>query len=505
MANDRLNVLLITSDQQHWDTLGVINSRIQTPALDRLTTEGTRFERAYCNNPVCSPSRSTIITGLYPSWHGCWTIGVKLGEDVPTVGDIFRNHGYGTTLIGKAHFHPLTSRPGEESLECQPVLRDLDFWRDFHGPWYGFEHVEVARNHADEAHVGQHYAIWMEEQGLVNWRDYFQPWPPDPDAARRAHTWNLPQEYHYSVWTAERTIARLEEHAAATRPFFLWSSFHDPHPPYLVSEPWASLYQPNNMQPGRLIKGELDAMPPHFGKTQEEHPDFSAYRETPYANHGFHSHRIDDAALRQDMAVYYGMISLMDHQIGRILDTLDRLSLADNTLVVFTTDHGHFLGQHGLIAKGAFHYEDLLRLPFVVRCPGRVPAGAVSRSLQALVDLAPTFLSATGVGVPGYMQGVSQWEVWRGQADHARDHVIVENRHQPSAVHLRTYVEERYKITVYRNHLYGELFDLAEDPLERHNRWDEPSYAAVKSALLHRFINAELAREPTRFQRIAGA
>src|SRR5437763_824143 len=171
------NILLITSDQQHSSTLGAINPRIDTPALDRLCAEGTRFERAYCNSPVCSPSRSTIITGLYPAWHGCWTIGVKLPEDVPTVGEIFSSHGYTTTLVGKAHFQPLASTPEQTSLECQPALRDLDFWRGFHGPWYGFEHVEVARNHADESHAGQHYALWMEEHGLKNWRDYFRPWP----------------------------------------------------------------------------------------------------------------------------------------------------------------------------------------------------------------------------------------------------------------------------------------------------------------------------------------
>jgi arylsulfatase A-like enzyme len=177
--NSRPNILLITSDQQHLSTLGVVNPKIKTPNLDRLAREGTRFDRAYCNNPVCSPSRSTIITGQYPSWHGCWTIGVKLPEDVPTVGDVFQKHGYRTTLVGKAHFQPLASDPPEqESWECQPKLRDLDFWRQFHGPWYGFERVELARNHADEAHVGQHYALWMEEKGLTNWRDYFVE--PDP-------------------------------------------------------------------------------------------------------------------------------------------------------------------------------------------------------------------------------------------------------------------------------------------------------------------------------------
>src|SRR5688572_13392021 len=175
------NILLITSDQQHYDTLGVSNPRISTPNLDRLAREGTRFTRAYCNNPVCSPSRSTIITGMYPSWHGCWTIGVKLPEDVPTVGEVFQKQGYRTALIGKAHFQPLASCPPEqESWECQPRLRDLEFWRGFTGPWYGFEHIEIARNHADEAHAGQHYALWMEEKGLTNWADYFQSWPPKP-------------------------------------------------------------------------------------------------------------------------------------------------------------------------------------------------------------------------------------------------------------------------------------------------------------------------------------
>ncbi len=254
-----------------------------------------------------------------------------------------------------------------------------------------------------------------------------------------------------------------------------------------------------------MIPGEHDAMPPHFALTQEEAPDFSRYQETPYPNHGFRSHRIDDPSLRRDMAVYYGMISFMDQQIGRILDTLDRLGIAENTLVVFTTDHGHFLGHHGLNAKGPFHYEDLLRLPFLARLPGRIPAAATSTAIQSLVDLAPTFLAAAGIAVPGLMQGVSQWEVWRGAAETAREHAIVENRHQPTAVHLRTYVENHYKLTVYRNDTHGELFDLLDDPAERCNRWHDSAYAEVKGELLHRWVQAEIAREPTRLPRIAHA
>lgn len=304
MATAR-NILLITSDQQRWDTLGSVNDRIATAALDGLAREGTRFDRAYAPSPVCSPSRASIVTGLYPAWHGCGTIGVKLPEDVPTtIGDHLRERGFRTALIGKAHFQPLASESGQESIECQPVLRDLDFWREFRGPRYGFEHLEMARNHADESHVGQHYALWMEEQGETNWQQYFRPFPDDPAVPPRRHHWDLPEELHYSRWCADRTVAHIEQSASGGDPFFIWSSFQDPHPPYLVPEPWASMYDPRDMVPGQLVAGELDAMPPHVRLTREATPDYSRYLESGYPNHGFHSHLQDGDALRRDMAVY---------------------------------------------------------------------------------------------------------------------------------------------------------------------------------------------------------
>ena len=243
-------------------------------------------------------------------------------------------------------------------------------------------------------------------------------------------------------------------------------------------------------------------MPPHFALTQEATPDFSEWKETPFANHGFHTHLISEDKLRKNMAVYYGMISFMDAQIGRILDRLDALGIADNTLVVFSTDHGHFLGQHGLTAKGAFHYEDLLKLPFIARWPHKIPASSVNDSLQSLIDLSPTFLTAAGLPVPGVMQGKSQLDVWKGKSDSARDVVITEFRHQPTKVHLRTFVDARYKITLYRGHAYGELFDLQEDPEERNNLWDSAEHAEIKAALLHQSLNAEMVRDRRMFAHI---
>lgn len=505
----RPNILLITSDQQHFSTLGVVNPKIRTPALDRLAREGTRFDRAYCPNPTCTPTRASMITGLYPSHHGAWTLGTKLDESLPTVGQVFHDHGYRTLLVGKAHFQQLIDDPEQRSLESYPTLRELDFWRKFHGPWYGFDHIELARNHGDEAHVGQHYAIWMEENGLTNWRDYFMPYPSGPTPReRRWGRWDLPEQFHYTTWTGQRTIANIEQAASEDRPFFLWSSFHDPHPPYLAPEPWFSMYDPSDMEPGTLEPGELDLLPPHFRMAQDRSADWSCFRETKWGNHGFHCHLHDRRRLQENMAIYYGLVSFMDQWIGRILDRLDTLGIADNTLIVFSTDHGHFLGQHGLIAKGAFHYEDAVRVPFLVRWPGRVPPGRVSTALQSLVDVPRSLLSAAGIhgrDAERMMQSVDQTEVWCGRRDAVRDHVVVEFRHQPTKVHMRTYIDDRYKLTIYRGESFGELFDLHQDPDERRNRWDDPAYAETKSRVLQMALQSELEREPLRWPRVAHA
>ncbi len=514
--NPRPNVLLITSDQQLYDTLGFKNPHIKTPNLDRLAREGADCTRAYTVNPVCTPTRASLATGVYPSVHGAWTIGVKLPEDVPTLGQRFLDAGYDTTLVGKAHFQPLASgdRPGEESIESHPFLRDRDFWRNFNDqrtPWYGFSHVETCRNHTDEAHAGGHYGLWLEEKGLSNWEDYFDPIPPAP-SKKRYGSWDLPEEYHYSAWTAERTIANIERSVKNDKPFYLWSSFHDPHPSYLVPEPWASMYDPADMPIGKLHVNddgttELDKMPPPVRMTQEEGADWSVFKEEGGQGlHGYHRHPDNEDKKRKDMAIYYGMTSFMDQQIGRILDKLDELGIADNTLIVFTSDHGHYIGHHGLVAKGAFHYDEGIRVPFLVRYPGKVPAGQTIDALQSLIDLPSTFLSACGIEVPGFMQGVDQLPCWAGDADKARDDLIVEMRHNPTTVHLRTYIDERYKLTLYRGHPdWGELFDLQDDPGETDNKFGDPAYAAVKAALMHKWLNAEIAREPTRMPRVHGA
>jgi len=187
MAKQSPNILIITSDQQHWRALGFRNDELQTPHLDRLAAEGTVFNRCYTANPTCTPTRASMITGKYPSQHGAWALGTKLPEHEHTVGEDFLAAGYQTALVGKCHLQPLQATAEFSSLEAYPTLQDLDFWRRFHGPFYGFDHVELARNHTDEPHIGQHYAIWLEENGCSNWRDYFRP--PTGSNEDQKHTW----------------------------------------------------------------------------------------------------------------------------------------------------------------------------------------------------------------------------------------------------------------------------------------------------------------------------
>jgi uncharacterized sulfatase len=503
---NRPNILLMTSDQQHWSTLGVLNKEISTPNLDRLAAQGTIFTRAYCPNPTCTPTRTSILTGSHPSQHGAWSLGTKLLEDRHTIGEDLIDAGYKTALIGKAHFQPLQSTPQYSSIESVDILQDLEFWKDFNGPYYGFEHIELLRNHANEHLAGQHYAIWLEEQGCSNWRDYFRPPLGTMDPAIM-HKWPLPEKYHYNTWIAERTNALLSQYQSEERPFFIWASFPDPHPKYIASEPWDEMYDADQLTIPRITPGEHDLNPPHFAMTQQVDPDFSAWNESGVGIHGYSSH-IDmytPEDRKQLVATYYGMISMLDKYVGRILDHLDELGLTENTIVVFTSDHGNLFGQHGLFTKGGFHYEDLIRVPLIASCPGRIPAGQYSNAIQSLVDLAPTFLSFADIPIPRSMTGIDQQNVWRGKVDSARDHAICEFRYEPTTIHQKTYVEERYKITVYYQQTYGELFDLQEDPGEIHNLWNAPDYAKLKTELLLKYIWAELGKEPMPMPRISNA
>lgn len=500
--NKNKNILFITSDQQHFMTQGLLNPEVKTPNLDRLAAMGTMFTRGYTVNPTCTPTRATFITGLYPSQHGAYSLGTKLPEDVPTVGDYLQKAGYKTTLIGKAHFQPLLDHPKYRSVESNPLQQNLEFWRNFTDvDFYGFTHIELCRNHADEYHVGQHYAIWMEDQGF-DWRPHFFK-PAGTGETQQKYGWTLPEKYHYNTWITERTCDFLEKYAKNEEKFFHWASFPDPHSPYLVPEPWASMYKPEDVTVPTVVAGEHDKNPEHFRLTQEKAPDYSKYNEADGSSlHGFYTHLVEHDEMAKNIAVYYGMVSYLDDCVGKILDKLEEQNLLDNTLIVFTSDHGHLYGQHGMTTKGAFHYEDLIRVPLLVSCKDQIPSGVQRDDLQTAVDLTPTFLEYAGVEIPCNLSGITRLNNWK-TGENPRSFVTVENRHNPYTMNLRTLVTNRYKITLYCASDEGEIFDLLLDPNEINNLWNDPASKELKLELLLKYAQAELAKEPISMPRIS--
>lgn len=245
-----------------------------------------------------------------------------------------------------------------------------------------------------------------------------------------------------------------------------------------------------------------------FNRNSEkvEEPDSSEFKDSELWSAGVHSHAGRSLENRKrDMALYYGMVSFMDQEIGKILDKLDQLGLTKNTVVVFTSDHGNVYGQHGLIKKGPFMYEDLVKVPCIVSCPDIIPEGSRSQSLQSLIDLSPTFLSLAGIEIPGSMTGIDQKKVWSGQTETIRNNVVVENHQQPYCLYQKQLISEQYKITVYMNHSYGELFDLKNDPEELKNLWDKPGYSEIKMKLLLELMLSEMRQEPLVVERTADA
>lgn len=519
---ENTNFLLITSDQQHFMTMGYNNPNIKTPNLDKLASMGMISDRAYCSNPTCTPSRASMITGTYPSQHGAWTLGTKLPEDTRTLGDILLENSYTTTLIGKAHFQPLMSTKHHPSLESYPLMQDLEFWKNYNEKFYGFENIELLRNHTTEHLVGQHYALWLKQNGFTEWKDYFleptghmnkshyQRLEEIVDknnnmlgAKRTWGNWSIPIKAHYNTWISERTNYYLEQAKENDKPFFIWSSFPDPHPEYFVPEPYASMYDPQQID--LKLGSEAEVSNPLVELTRKLNPDFSSFRESEWEIHGCHSHQQEVEELRKDIALYYGMVTFMDEHIGKILNKLDELELTEKTLVIFTTDHGHFFGQHGLIRKGPFHYEDMIKVPFIAKFPPRIAPNQRTNSLISLVDITPTVLDILGINIPIHMTGVSQKQVLFGKTGYKRKWIICENKHERNNLNLRTFVNDRYKITVYQKHEFGDLYDLQTDPGENNNLWNDDNYKELKMNLLQLYIDAELEKESIFMPRIKQA
>ncbi|MET1002006.1 MAG: sulfatase-like hydrolase/transferase [Acidimicrobiia bacterium] len=500
-----MNVLLITTDQQRADTLGCAGSPLgATPRLDAFAAQGTRFSKARTQHVLCQPARATILTGTYPSTHGVTCNGIDLPADAEarSLPTLLGEAGHRTALFGKAHFattFPFLSTGQVESVDGSALVP-----AEWNGPYFGFEHLEMTifghnLRIADlmgrwnwafgPPPFGLHYARYLFRDGPEKGYERLRLMQPEAAGATwdYTQTWKnqIAEEDHPTTWIADRAVDWLGQ---VDEPFFAWVSFTDPHHPMDPPAPWFDRYDPADVLEvlPEIHANEFDNKPPPHARVSQ------GMRGTPmeWANPGGALYTREELA--RMTAAYYGMVAQLDNAIGRVLDVLDERGIAEDTLVLISSDHGEFLGEHQMIFKGPFGYDSLLRVPLLVRGPD-VPVGAVVDEPVGTIDIAPTALAAAGLAIPEWMEG-------RPLLDSPREHCLTENDFSIiNWLPMRTLTTPDYKLHAYLEHPFGELYDLEDDPGEVVNRFDDPAYAAIRAdleALLKATMNHDARREP---------
>lgn len=353
------NILLLFTDQQRHDTIAALgNPLIRTPALDRLVREGTAFERCYTPAPVCVAARCALMTGLPPRVTGCCD-NEAMPQTTPSVVERLRAAGYQTHGVGKMHFTPDHTRLW--GFETRDIAEEGKFEHD--------DFCDFVRTHGYE-HVDDFNGVRSEY--------YYVPQPSQ-----------LPARLHPTQWTGDRAIDFLKRRDPA-RPFFLMTSFLRPHPPFESPTPWNQLYR------------AADMPPPHVPAAAADFRTYWNALQNRFKYRG--AWGTDTMLLRTIRAAYYGCISFVDFQIGRILDELG--DDAENTVVVFTSDHGELLGDYGCVGKRTMQ-EASARVPLIARWPGALRANTRSCTPVSLLDVHATFLDAAGLGAAPHAEGAS--------------------------------------------------------------------------------------------------
>ena len=468
----RPNILWICTDQQRYDTIGALgNPHVSTPNIDRLARQGVAFERAWCQSPICTPSRASFLTGLYPSSIRVNRNGNPAFPDFPPlISKTLAEAGYDCGLIGKLH---LTSAYGRIEARADD---GYSYWQYSHAP-------------RDDWAVGHDYADWAREQG----EDLAQL-TKDPAG--------VPADLHQTTFCAEKTIDFIT--AERDCPFFASVNIYDPHPPFNPPLAYREQFDPAAMPPplfresdlaqqAKLAAIDFQSGPRHPSQLDISSPILPQSPASMLVEPETAGAR-DAATL---IAAYYAMIKLIDDQVGRILDALDRSGQAESTVVIFTSDHGEALGDHGLIQKGCRFYDGLTRVPLIWRWQGQFAADLRSPALVELTDIVPTLLELCGLERPDYLAGKSLLPILTGQQTprQHRDYVrceYIDALDLPDGTVASMFFDGRYKLVSYHNHGLGELYDLQEDPGEFDDLWDCAEHRELKTDLLQRSFDAHM-------------
>jgi arylsulfatase A-like enzyme len=421
-------VLVILTDQFRWDCLGAFgNPQVRTPHLDGLAADAVRFPLSFCSLPVCTPSRYSLLTGLYVHQHGGWGNRSTLPPGIDTFAKALRRAGYRTRAVGKMHFTPTY----------------LDA---------GFDDLELAEQNGAGRYDDDYHRELMAN-GLVNAVDLIDQEREFRGRAPRSY-WeqfgagrsDLPEQWHSTTWIGDRAVRALEGWTGSGN--LLVASFVKPHHPFDPPAPWDSLYDPDELAP---LPGWVDNLPEH---------------DRAYQRGYFPNEALTPPVLRRVMAHYYATISQIDHHVGRMLDLLRRRGWYDDTMIVFTADHGEYLGFHHMLLKGGQMYDPLIRVPLLVKFPGNTAAGEARDTLVSNVDVAPSILAQAGVEPAAPLPGLNL-------ADPAATRLFVFAENRRGAAYMAR--SRTHKLLLNRDPQHNLCFDLQQDPLELANRFDDPA------------------------------
>lgn len=480
------NVILISTDQQRGDCIGAEGRGVRTPNLDRIGRAGVRFSRCITPHPMCQAARASILTGKLPYSHGVRDNGRDLDEALAAagLGGTFGKAGYATHFIGKAHLSSQQTFAPTGRPECYKSAGD--FAPDWRGSYMGFEDVQLMLrpHHHTQWYAppeALHYEYWLDLHGggQRRWdraKDRLTPDTAHFQAWRSA----LEAPWHSSPWIGDRAIEMIDN--KDDRPLMAWVSFPDPHPPFLAPQPWCDSYTPEEVTIARHAELDLENRP-------WWHRAFVEDRARPIKQGAEHNAggidwgqkgELTDAALRDITRIYFGMISAVDHEVGRILHALETAGELENTYVIFISDHGEWLGDHGLLLKGPMLYDGLLRVPCLIRGPG-IPGGRVIDDPVGTVDVLATAADLAGLAAPeGH--GRSWRGLWTGQEsrDFALSEYEVDSQRSAVDMDLMTVRSARCRMSMDLRTGTCELYDLHDDPDEMVNRFDDPAYAAIR-------------------------
>lgn len=499
------NVLFIITDAQRVDHLGCYgNPILKTPNIDRLASEGIRFTNYFCTNSICMPNRATLATGLYPNVHGIRSNGMNLSENVPTIIQTLRKRGWYTAVRGKIH-HQYWMAPFKQKYHS---MEGLDEWADkkvtsknFPSPYYGYEDVEVISGNGTIC--AGHYLEWLDEKA-PKLAEEMRKKAKNYDLLFSLYCDEIPEEFYNTTYVKERTLAFFENYAQGKygeKPFYLHCSFPDPHYPIYPPKRFQELYKPEDME-----------LPPNFEdiKNLYQHEYLGQHLKNPPFKKAF-IRESNEEEIKKIIALTYAAVGYVDACVGQILASLENMGLAEDTIVIFSSDHGDLMGDHGLLFKGPCPFNGVLQLPLILKVPGVTIPGTVSNSLVSSIDYPKTILNLLGIKErhhPPDMQGFDITPVLKDPNVKIRDCCFVENDEEigPLKSRIRHLITEDYKLTIYESKPgFGDIYDRKNDPHELNNLWNDKNFREKRFELVDKLLHENLKAQTRLPKRIAGS